>query len=395
MRADRNRDGRIEWAEIIAHAKAAPLRLTSSQEPAYIALLALDVDGDGRVTLAEFEAGLEKKFAEYDTDGDGRISQAEFDAYWQGIGKPAPKVAEIQETFEEKLERQCALPKASKDARVVLFNGNHGVAMSTVAIGSQDKKTTTSKVIIESGRQPLYLILITHGPIVWQFEGDIKRIERAVLVAIDSLSPALPAGAVGLPKELVTFGGPGQCLNFWVNMNQQYQQDTRRRLRNLIGREPDDMPYAYDIWNLRLPSGAVSRPTAGEQRLAIPNTDLRIGGVNEMLSELFTYDPGGVVRIDPAAVISALPAATYEVLPEHAGIIQLLLDGSMEMRGRNEFVIRKAMRFPAGLGGVLTPKFVIARGVPVPTGDPVHSVVISEETGEAICLNDLCRQRAR
>jgi hypothetical protein len=46
---------------------------------------------------------------------------------------------------------------------------------------------------------------------------------------------------------------------------------------------------------------------------------------------------------------------------------------------------------PAGLSGALSVTFLIMKGTPYPDGDPAHSCVIVEETGESRGSN--CRTR--
>jgi Ca2+-binding EF-hand superfamily protein len=82
MKADLNGDGRIDSAEMLAHAKTvlasqpvdsdpmAPIRMAA-------VLLAFDQDGDGRTRLAEYLAAAERIFRRIDTDGDGTISREE------------------------------------------------------------------------------------------------------------------------------------------------------------------------------------------------------------------------------------------------------------------------------------------------------------------------------
>jgi hypothetical protein len=50
----------------------------------------------------------------------------------------------------------------------------------------------------------------------------------------------------------------------------------------------------------------------------------------------------------------------------------------------SEFRIVRKMRFPAGLSGAHSVRFILARGVPMPDGSPGHSTVISEETGQPV-----------
>lgn len=46
--------------------------------------------------------------------------------------------------------------------------------------------------------------------------------------------------------------------------------------------------------------------------------------------------------------------------------------------------IIKKMRFPAGLNGGHSVRFMLAKGVPMPEGSPGHSEVLSEETGASL-----------
>jgi hypothetical protein len=79
------------------------------------------------------------------------------------------------------------------------------------------------------------------------------------------------------------------------------------------------------------------------------------------------------------------------VLPEEAGLVQLVAAGDIARNRLGEYLIKKKIRFPAGLYGGHSVKFLLLRGVPTPDGDPGHSVVISEETGGEIDLSGTSR----
>ena len=51
----------------------------------------MDSDGDGTVSLQEFQAAHEKIFKAMDTDKDGTLTLEEIQAFMRGTGKPAPK----------------------------------------------------------------------------------------------------------------------------------------------------------------------------------------------------------------------------------------------------------------------------------------------------------------
>lgn len=143
MRADTNGDGRIDWDETFAYARKFPAAPGTDFDAPYRILVSYDADGDGKTTFKEYAEAMELRFAAVDTDGDGVTSRAEFDGYWQRAGLPAPRVNEIQPSYDEKLAIECAVPKAGKDLRFVLFNGHEPLALSTAALGSQDEETRT------------------------------------------------------------------------------------------------------------------------------------------------------------------------------------------------------------------------------------------------------------
>jgi hypothetical protein len=65
--------------------------------------------------------------------------------------------------------------------------------------------------------------------------------------------------------------------------------------------------------------------------------------------------------------------------------------GAVTQNGSGEFIVRKKIRFPAGLYGAHSVTFLIMKGTPYPDGDPGHSCVMVEETGES--KGAVCRSR--
>jgi hypothetical protein len=175
-------------------------------------------------------------------------------------------------------------------------------------------------------------------------------------------------------------------------MNSRYPEQIRESLRMLIGRTADTVIDRQEVWNLRLPSGELTNPTETEQRKTFPLANSSAARFGDIRTAFLEHNPGGISEIDPAAVVSPQPVSKYEVLPEQAGLLQLMLDGILSRNRGGEFLIHKAMRFPAGLSGSLK-KFVLLKGVPLPSGDPGHAIVISEETGESLCQNGVCKGR--
>ena len=60
----------------------------------------MDSDGDGTVSLQEFQAAHEKIFKAMDTDKDGTLTLEEIQAFMRGTGKSSPKEHEHEHEHE-------------------------------------------------------------------------------------------------------------------------------------------------------------------------------------------------------------------------------------------------------------------------------------------------------
>jgi len=87
---------------------------------------------------------------------------------------------------------------------VVLLLGYEGTAYSSVAVASLDRETEVTRVRIESGDTPLYIVASSFTDMVWSIEGDTDRV--AGFVAAKGQNPGFAGvGVVGLPPEKVDF----------------------------------------------------------------------------------------------------------------------------------------------------------------------------------------------
>ncbi|HOZ35327.1 MAG TPA: hypothetical protein PLM52_20830, partial [Tabrizicola sp.] len=118
----------------------------------------------------------------------------------------------------------------------------------------------------------------------------------------------------------------------------------------------------------------VETPKAGEEDAAIQR-------------ELNRFHPGGVVKLDPKTVVSAYPVEPYVVLPQQAGLAQLMEQGLIKRQGNAFLVLQPIPRFPAGLHGAHSVSFVLGPDVPLPPGDPGHSSV---RDANRKCLVRIC-----
>jgi Ca2+-binding EF-hand superfamily protein len=402
MQADLDGDGRVDFAEMLAAARPRPVPANPLERTPRM-VLAMDRDGDGTTTLDEFVAGATEIFRTVDSDGDETVTKEERDGYRvrtrqakqvAAAAVRAPNAAAVrrQQEEEEKQARErlaCAMPKASDRATVVLLSAYEADALSTTTIGSQDVAVGTGAINVQSGAEPIYVVIASLRPTIWRFDGAVERIERVVLAGTAHI------GATGVAAERVTFLGRPGCIKYFTDVPSTQSATAAGVVRREIGREPSVVAGQYEVSGFSVPSGDVAtRHRNGKRPLVIVKESgtLRLEGDTSgiivrkpsddtLTSELHRFSPGGVVQIDHKTVVASTPAEPYEVLPQQAGLIQLVQSGALRQNRGREFLIQKKIRFPAELNGAHAVKFLLLRGVPEPEGDPGHSEVISEETG--------------
>jgi Ca2+-binding EF-hand superfamily protein len=164
MALDMDNDGKISMIEAAKPAKqnrSGGFAMRAQQ------LLELDMASSGVLTLVAYEAMGAELFQQIDTDRDGVVSQQEMNDY------------------RSRAERAgCEMPKASEKARVVLFSSYETDTLSNVTLGSQDSVVHAGRVNIEPGADPVYVVLTSYAPTIWQFTGPTERVERVVVTSM-------------------------------------------------------------------------------------------------------------------------------------------------------------------------------------------------------------------
>lgn len=383
MRADMDRDGRIDSTEMAAFAEKAPILSDFLYEQSWRSLMSFDENGDGIVTVDEVDRVAGRIFKAMDLDKDGMLSKAETDVFVgelrqatdaQSAAREVVMQARAENADRERQERRklaCALPSASPGATVLLLSEHHAEALSTATIGSQWIATETGVIDIDPGAGSLYVVVASYNPVIWQFFGAVDRVERLVLAG-ESTGPNQSVrgerpliGAIGVPPERIGFLGQPGCMTALAGPSVRQSDAAAEAVRLETGRQP-----------------ILIKPR--KQKAA----DAAFS------PELLRFHPGGVQEIDPRTVVASASVERYVVLPEEAGLSQLEQEGAITRTGSRglwrEFLVRKETRFPAGLNGGHLVMFRIQKGVPVPQGDPGHSCVTSEETGLALYNGASC-----
>ena len=426
MAADANKDGRVTYDELVRHSKQND-RFSGNSAAAIMSqrirfLLAFAPEGKNAVALADIEPKAEALFVTVDADKNGTVTAEELRVFRGQPQQPGPQAqqaseqaakireervrhAEAEKLRKEQEERAgCEMPKASESAKVVVLSAYQADALSNVTIGSQDVGTGTGVVNVEAGSEPLYVVMVTFRPVIWRFTGAVQRIERVVLAGHNTRGNGASkdevplTGLTGISKDRVTFLQKYTCLGYFTETPSTQAAGVAARVRRDTGKEPVTIGANYGVSEFEVPSGKFrgerdrnSRPTLVIRKPAgtlviegEANIVVEAGRMNNLRSDILRFYPGGIFEIDPATVVSSRPAELYDVLPNQAGLLQLVQAGSLRQNRSGEFLIAKKIRFPAELHGAHSARFLLLKGVPAPDGDPGHSCVILEENGEPL-----------
>jgi hypothetical protein len=201
-----------------------------------------------------------------------------------------------------------------------------------------------------------------------------------------------------VPVEKISFLPAGKCINEFIDPQSTEGAAAAAAVKRRIGKDVTTIAAQQSFSEVAVPSGRVRslrganagkltviQQSAGVLKVTGRSRNIIVqAGPSNPAIDLKRYSPGGVIAIDPGRVVASLPVERYEVLPEEAGLVQLLEARKLAQNRTGEYLIKKKIRFPADLYGAHAVRFLLLRGVEPPDGDPGHSVVVSEETGKRI-----------
>ncbi|MBI3672727.1 MAG: hypothetical protein HY245_04770 [Rhizobiales bacterium] len=388
-----------------------------------------DADGNGKIEGSEIYVAdpqqdgdrrldqwgdLPQAALRADPDGDGRLTEAEamvlFAKVLGDAGNIAPLVAQkklVNQSGTAQPGAGCPAMTVPDGAKLIVLGGYEGEALSSVSVAGQDGETSSATVTIEDGSEPLALVLTSYDAIVWQFAGATQRVAKVYAGSLQTnAGDGKPAvGITGVARDKVTFFGSQRCFNSFGRSDGSDPNLAATVVERLTGRKTDATFGQYAIRVVALPSGTFTpardkntsrgSPTIiiGDKKIVIqPDGTTKVegiatsstGGLAELTADFNHFNPAGIATIDAAKVVSDTKAEAYEVLPQQAGLLQLVKAGILEITGPGKYRILGKMRYPAGLAGAHSVRFALAKGVPAPSGDPGHSCVVSEETGKPI-----------
>lgn len=265
----------------------------------------------------------------------------------------------------------CSLPPIPRGSRFLFAGFYEGQALSTVTVAGQDEETFVAELEIESGTQPITLVLSAYGAMVYRFSGDTERIARAIVLHRGG------AGVSGLPATKVSFASAAAC-QLPYDLNEQPDEQVEQVLRARFGRGADWRGGIYDLYHA----------SVGPDGMRFAEASAGSNATEPMVAELYRFHPAGVTGIERDSVVASGIAEDYLVLPQEAGLVQLLrarairpssgaelaAAGGRPPGGGDVFRVLRPIRIPPGLCGAHSVAFV-APDPSFVTGDRCHSTI--------------------
>jgi hypothetical protein len=239
----------------------------------------------------------------------------------------------------------------------LLLRIDNADALSTVTVGSQDVATRTGEILVEPGREPLYLVVASMGPTIWRLTGAVERVERLVLAGMRTgpnrgVPGEMPLiGETGISADRIQFLRHPHCLSIHL-LHASWTAVAPRIVKHEVGRGPATGAAFHEISRVSVPSLAW-RSTRGKSAPMIPydrsssatviegdpGNLIVLKGQNDLNEELKLFTPGGVTDIDADKFVASQHPERYAVLPQQAGLLQLLETGALSRNGEGDFFI--------------------------------------------------------
>jgi hypothetical protein len=338
-----------------------------------------------------------------------------------------------------KTDAECTLAPVDATHLFVAGGAMEGDTLTSVQLEDPTGTSTVVRVRVDSGRQPITVLLQAQNAVIWDFQGEVSRVARAIVVGSDKRR----AGVRGLSPEQVEFPDMARCRAMFPPWNAS-DDDRARVSQTYLGRAPDRAVFEAKPNSLSLPQAVfanTAKPSPGGIVIVRKGADgknirsvLRpnaFGQLQEQMldqgprtdaeSDLVLYPPGGFREIDAATIVSPVPVLTPETFPGEAGLIQLESSGAIRPARRTEinefidgvskpfrsklspdyrmhmsfdYVVTREVMLPPGLYGAHNKSFMVLRGVPAPRGHVGHGCLAFMDgfrTNEMGCSGDMRR----
>lgn len=324
MERDLDGDRVVTLDELSAFAAETAERRLENDRTRFAFPAGLDTDGDGRVTEAEYAAGIDAAHAALDVDGDGAVTRQE----------AATATANATETVRQYLDRAglsqnpaasarsfagaragCELPDLPDGTQAYFIGAYDGTALTDIHLGDPTQPAELLDITIPEGAAPIALITTFYGDTILRLRGAADRVA-------DVISTGPRIGIVG--GGTLTFAStPAAChIQVWGGVTPEHP-DPRAFFADRLG-----APLAGAVTAETLATADLGLGTArATGRLPGASPTVTSGDTAEAWRRFAIFNPGGFIPLDPATVQTSGQATRLTPRPQMAGIAQLVSDG--------------------------------------------------------------------
>ena len=114
---------------------------------------------------------------------------------------------------------------------------------------------STTRITIEPGPGPLYVVLVSAGRMIWQFDGAVDRVVKAVLVTNAGVQVATRGVATGLAPDVVTLVARSDCMKAFVEQPSIDAARAVSEVRRRAGQTPATVVAVEIARHIWMPSG--------------------------------------------------------------------------------------------------------------------------------------------
>ncbi|HYD18824.1 MAG TPA: hypothetical protein VEF76_10135 [Patescibacteria group bacterium] len=218
----------------------------------------------------------------------------------------------------------CTLPRPADSDKVLLIASSGGALFSTHTLQGQSLTTTAATVHIPAGAGKLYVMLSSRDATVWKITGDAQRVAALVLMG-PSVSGGIAAAETGVPKERVAIVSAADCYPLRGVKKDVIAGGTLRvALEKELHRMIDAAAWEERIWEVNAAPTGINFTAPP----AMPPVPQDLDDETWTSASRFSIYRG-VENFALQDIVSGAPVAPYLVLPQYAGLAQLVKLGAL------------------------------------------------------------------
>ena len=292
-----------------------------------------DADGDGRVTMEEFIAGMMSVAREVDTNGDGTVSREEMQAIYGPIQRQQRKLRQndrVRDYLKKALGEEgakeftqaralCQFPPVKGEVALHVVGGYEGSALTNIWLG---KKTGTAELVdmvIPAEGPRIHLVAPFFGDTILRLRDPGGRVSRVVATQGE-------IGVIGGAADLEIARVHEAChLDLHDPASGQNPEPGAFYAQRMGLERAAGVVQGYTLGSVNLGTGANSFDRVMMGSVPAPSAATAKASWDRFL----LFNPGGFVALDPKTVKAAVPVGKHDIWPQYAGVAALVAEGAL------------------------------------------------------------------